>query len=109
MSTTKGEGTALRASTLRATERRVVRTCSLALGDALFAALDSVDDLLGLGQPSGIFDPGAKVLTESEQVALGHARTAILSAFHALKVGAPDLTGLVPAEAMPERTSDGQA
>lgn len=98
----KGEGTALRASTLRAAERRTVRDCSLALGEALFRALDSIDDLLTTGEPTGLFDPGVKVLTESERIGLGHARTSVLSAFHALKVGAPDLTGLVPAEAMPE-------
>jgi hypothetical protein len=100
----KGEGTALRLSTLRASERREVRKAALNLGDALFASLDAIDDLLGFGEPSLDFPDGAKVLTDSEKVALGHARTNVLSAFHALKVGAPDLCGLVPTEAMGEQS-----
>ncbi len=95
-------GKALRAA-LSPAERRVVRECALALTDALFAALDNADDLLGLGVPSLDHPEGVQVLTEIEKKALGDVRSLVLASFSTMKIYAPGLTGLVPAEAMEDR------
>lgn len=93
-------GKALRAA-LSPADRREVTSAARRVHKGLWGALDALDDLLE--------DAPADSLTMAERAALKDVRAYVLLAFATLRDRTPDLTGLVPTEALAQRTTDALA
>lgn len=85
------DGKALRAL-LPAHKRLLVAQDARTVNEGLMAALDGLDGLLE--------DDSADSLTMTERQYLKTARSSVLTAFAAIREGSPDLSGLIPAEAL---------